>query len=113
MLMESYGNEEVVFASQVPLQDEVYEGSYQIWEPALAHPGYHEIAWVVMRDSSQDEVYAGLHASIVRDGYRLAWTNHDYLIYRWGGSAAQLAANAALGSGTAGTAGTALTGRDS
>jgi hypothetical protein len=111
LLMESYGNEEVVFASHVPFQDEVYEGSYRIWSPALAHPGYHEIAWVVMRDSSQDEVYTALRASIVRYGYRLAWTNHDYLIYRWGGTAAQLAANARLGSGGAGTARTAALAR--
>lgn len=111
LLMESYGNEEVAFAAHVPMQDQVYEGSYRIWGPSLAHPGYHEIAWVVMHHSSQDEVYAGLHASIVRYGYRLAWTNHDYLIYRWSGTAAQLAANAMLGRGPAGTAGTgALTG---
>ena len=97
MLMESYGNEEVAYASQVPLQDQVYEGSYRIWTPALAHPGYHEIVWVVMHDSSQDQVYAGLHPSIVRFGYRLAWTNKDYFIYRWGGTAAQLAANVRLG----------------
>jgi hypothetical protein len=105
VLMESYGNEQVAFASHVPLQDQVYEGSYRIWAPALAHPGYHEIAWVVMHNSSQDEVYTGLRGSIVRYGYRLAWTNHDYLIYQWGGTAAQLTANALLGSGDAGTAG--------
>jgi hypothetical protein len=97
MLMESYGNEQVAYASHVPLPDQVYEGSYRLWEPALAHPGYHRIAWVVMHDSPQDEVYAGLRGSIVRYGYRLAWTNGDYLIYRWGGTAAQLAANAVLG----------------
>jgi hypothetical protein len=97
MLMESYGNEQVAYASHVPLQDQVYEGSYRLWTPALAHPGYHEIAWVVMHDSPLDEVYTGLHGSIVRYGYRLAWTNGDYLIYRWGGSTAQLAANAVLG----------------
>ena len=79
----------------MPLQDQVYEGSYRIWTPALAHPGYHEIVWVVMHDSAQDQVYAGLHSSIVRFGYRLAWTSKDYLIYRWGGTAAQLTANAA------------------
>jgi hypothetical protein len=97
VLMESYGNEQVAYASHVPLQNQVYEGSYRLWVPALAHPGYHEIAWVVMHVSSQDEVYTGLRGPIVRYGYRLAWTNGDYLIYRWGGSAAQLAANAALG----------------
>jgi hypothetical protein len=106
LLMESYGNEEVAYASHVPLQDQVYEGSYRLWTPALVHPGYHEIVWVVMHDSSQDEVYTGLRGSIVRYGYRLVWTNHDYLIYRWGGTAARLAANAVLGSGNPGTPGT-------
>jgi hypothetical protein len=97
MLMESYGNEEVAYASHVPLQQQVYEGSYRLWAPALAHPGYHNIIWVVMHDSAEDQVYAGLRASIVRYGYRLDWTNKDYLIYQWGGTAAQLAANAQLG----------------
>ena len=93
----------------MPLQDQVYEGSYRIWTPALAHPGYHEIVWVVMHDSSQDQVYAGLHSSIVRFGYRLAWTNNDYLIYRWGGTAAQLAANARLGNKLGGNLGGSAT----
>jgi hypothetical protein len=97
LLMESYGNEEVAFASRVPLQDQVYEGSYRIWQPSLAHPGYHSIVWVVMHRTTQDQVYAGLRLSIVRYGYRLAWKNADYLIYRWGGSAARLVANARLG----------------
>jgi hypothetical protein len=97
MLMESYGNEEVAYASHVPLQQQVYEGSYRLWTPALAHPGYHNIVWVVMHDSAEDQVYAGLHASIARYGYRLVWTNNDYLIYKWAGTAARLAANARLG----------------
>jgi hypothetical protein len=97
LLMESYGNEEVAFASRVPLPDQVYEGSYQVWGPALAHPGYHEITWVVMHAATADEVYAGLRGSIVRYGYRLAWTNNDYLVYRWAGTPAELTANARLG----------------
>jgi hypothetical protein len=96
MLMESYGNEEVAFASHVPLQKQVYEGSYRIWAPSLAHPDFHGIAWVVMHDSTQDQVYTSLHASITTHGYRLAWSNGDYLIYKWGGTAAQLAANERL-----------------
>jgi hypothetical protein len=97
MLMESYGNEQVAYASRVPLQDQVYEGSYRLWSPTLAHPGYHQIVWVVMHDSPQDKVYTALRAPIVRYGYRLAWGNGDYLIFRWGGTAAQLAGNAVLG----------------
>jgi hypothetical protein len=42
-------------------------------------------------------VYAGLRGSIVRYGYRLAWTNNDYLVYRWAGTPAELTANARLG----------------
>lgn len=105
MLMESYGNEQVAYSSRVPLQDQVYEGSYRLWTPALEHPGYHSIVWVVMHESAEDQVYAGLHASIVRYGYRLAWTNNDYLIYQWGGTAAQLTANARLGDHAATTLG--------
>jgi hypothetical protein len=105
MLMESYGNEDVAYSSHVPLQDQVYEGSYRLWTPALEHPGYHSIVWVVMHESAEDQVYAGLHASVVRYGYRLAWTNNDYLIYRWAGTADQLAANARLGDHAATTLG--------
>ena len=64
----------------------------------MAHPGYHSIVWVVMHESAEDQVYAGLHAAIVRYGYRLAWTNNDYLSTTTGpGTAAQLTANALLG----------------
>ena len=58
-----------------------------------------------MHESAEDQVYAGLHTSVVRYGYRLAWTNNDYLIYRWSGTAAQLAANARLGDHAATTLG--------
>lgn len=93
MLMESYGNEEVAFASHVPLQNQVYEGSYRIWAPSLAHPDFHGIMWIVMHNSTEDQVYTTLHATVVVHGYRLAWTNGDYLIYKWRGTAARLAAN--------------------
>jgi hypothetical protein len=93
MLMESYGNEEVAFASHVPLQNQVYEGSYRIWAPSLAHPDFHGVMWIVMHNSTEDQVYTTLHATVVVHGYRLAWTNGDYLIYKWGGTAARLAAN--------------------
>ena len=46
-----------------------------------------------MRDEAnhQDQVYTSLHGSTLIDGYRLAWQNHDYLIYKFRGTAAQLA----------------------
>jgi len=83
LLMESYGNENVAFDSHVPMQEQVYEGSYRLWPPALANPSGHGIAWIVMRRESnhQDQVYKHLFGSTLIDGYRLVWHNHDYLIY--------------------------------
>ena len=83
MLMESYGNENVAFESHVPIQDQVYEGSYRQWLPALADPSGHDIAWIVMRTEHDDtdQVYKQLFGSSLLDGYRLVWRDHDYLIY--------------------------------
>jgi hypothetical protein len=91
--MESYGNENVAYASHVPLQDQVYEGSYKIWRPSLADPSGHDITWVVMRKTSGDQVYAALSGSYLIDSYRAVWQNHDYLIYKWRGTAAELTAH--------------------
>jgi hypothetical protein len=84
VLMESYGNEDVAFASRVPLGEQVYEGSYLKWAPALANPSGHGITWVVMRDEpgDTDQVYQSLHGSSLLDGYRLVWSNFDYMIYK-------------------------------
>jgi hypothetical protein len=94
VLMESYGNESVSFGSHIPLEDQVYEGSYRIWAPALSNPSGHGIFWIVMRDETahHDQVYTALYGSTLIDGYRLVWRNHDYLVYKWRGTAAQLAA---------------------
>jgi hypothetical protein len=83
LLMESYGNEEVAFGSHVPLQDQVYEGSYRIWQPAVSNPSGHGIAWIVMRTETNhtDQVYKALYGSSLIDGYRQVWRDHDYVIY--------------------------------
>jgi hypothetical protein len=83
LLMESYGNEEIAFESHIPLQEQVYEGSYRIWQPALSNPSGHGISWIVMRTESndQDQVYKSLYGSSLIDGYRQVWRNHDYVIY--------------------------------
>ena len=85
LLMESYGNEDVAFESHVPLQDQVYEGSYRIWAPALSNPSGHGISWIVMRTESnnKDQVYESLYGSTLIDGYRQMWRNHDYVIYEF------------------------------
>lgn len=48
MLMESYGNDTLQFVSGIDLGGIIYEGSYQLWEPALEQPQRH-VDWVVMR----------------------------------------------------------------
>jgi hypothetical protein len=85
LLMEAYGNEDVAFESHIPMQDQVYEGSYRIWQPALSNPSGHGIAWIVMRTESNDadQVYKGLYGSTLIDGYRQVWRNHDYVIYEF------------------------------
>jgi len=99
MLMESYGNENVAFDSHVPMQDQVYEGSYRLWRPALANPSGHGITWIVMRRESnhQDQVYKNLFGSTLIDGYRVVWQNHDYLIYASQKTASEIAARSARG----------------
>jgi hypothetical protein len=92
MLMESYGNENVAYSSHVPLHDQVYEGSYQIWQPSLADPSGHDITWIVMHKTIGDQVHAALDGSYLIDRYRVVWQNHDYLIYKWRGTAAELTA---------------------
>ncbi len=83
LLMESYGNEEVAFSSHVPTQEQVYEGSYRIWRPALANPSGHAIAWIVMRreQNHRDQVYRSLFGSSLIDGYQRVWSNADYIVY--------------------------------
>lgn len=83
LLMEGYGNENLSFESHIPMQNQVYEGSYRIWQPALANPSGHHITWIVMRreQNHEDQVYKHLFGSSLIDGYRLVWRNHDYVIY--------------------------------
>lgn len=83
LLMESYGNEDVAFESHVPTQQQVYEGSYRKWRPALLNPSGHRIAWIVMRTEHNhvDQVYRSLFGSSLIDGYQRVWSNPDYTVY--------------------------------
>ena len=49
ILIESFGNESILFHARVPLTNNVYEGSYQRWDPALSSPPGQQIKWIVMR----------------------------------------------------------------
>ena len=93
MLMESFGNETVTFASRISLGQIVYEGSFRQWEPDLAHPASHGIRWIYMRQTpgNQDGVFRRLHASPELADYRLVYHDAERLIYEWRGAARQAA----------------------
>ncbi|MBL7495079.1 glycosyltransferase [Frankia sp. CNm7] len=83
VLMESFGNEQVMFESQLPSDQCVYEGSYKQWERALADPRANGIEWIYMRRSAgtEDHVMIELAGSKRLAGYELVYSDADRLIY--------------------------------
>ncbi|SKA09391.1 4-amino-4-deoxy-L-arabinose transferase and related glycosyltransferases of PMT family [Marinactinospora thermotolerans DSM 45154] len=84
VLMESFGNETVMFHSRLPVHQIVYEGSYRRWEPALADPRANDIRWVHMRRTpgAPDRVWSALdETSRLRD-YSLVYEDADRVVYR-------------------------------
>jgi hypothetical protein len=85
VLMESFGNESVTFGSRIPTERIVYEGSFRMWEPALAHPAGHGIRWVYLRTTpgSEDDVAGALAGTPeLENDYVLAYEDADRQIYR-------------------------------
>ncbi|WP_344222981.1 glycosyltransferase [Paractinoplanes ferrugineus] len=83
-LMMSYENESVTFDSKIPTQRIVYEGSYQMWEPALRDPAAHRIEWIYMRGlpGSEDLVFKQLHGTPqLTRSYDLVYSAGDRMIY--------------------------------
>ncbi|NDJ60185.1 MAG: glycosyltransferase family 39 protein [Chloroflexi bacterium] len=55
ILLESFGNEGLLFESNISMRRLIYEGTYQIWDRALDKPQAY-VDWIVMRHSGvQDE----------------------------------------------------------
>ena len=83
VLMESFGNELVLFNAHVDLGRNVYEGSYRQWEPALEDPAGQRVRWVVMRGGDQpDQVHERLSGTATLDrSYRQVFDNGTYTIY--------------------------------
>ncbi|MEU6859740.1 glycosyltransferase [Glycomyces sp. NPDC046736] len=83
-LMMSFENESVTFESQVPTGSLVYEGSYRIWEEALADPHAAGIEWIYMRATpgSEDDVWEALWDTEALEGYELVYDEGDRLVYR-------------------------------
>ena len=82
ILIESFGNETILFTARVPLTNNVYEGSYQKWDPALSNPPGQQIKWIVMRGGdSPDKTYRELHGSDKLAEYTDVFHNGLYTIY--------------------------------
>jgi hypothetical protein len=74
----------------MPLGDNIYEGTYRQWEPALAHPADSDTRWIIMRRSlnttvkrvAADKVYTELHDSPELDVYETVYTNDSYIVMK-------------------------------
>ena len=86
ILAESFGNEKLLFTAHINLVNNVYEGSYRLWQPALRNPLRQGITWIIMRKAANntgkpDEVYADLHSSTALESYRRVYDDTDYYVY--------------------------------
>ncbi|WP_230687080.1 glycosyltransferase [Catellatospora vulcania] len=84
-LMMSFENESVTFDSRIPTEAIVYEGSYQLWERALADPAASDIEWIYMRalPGQEDQVWRELHGTRqLEQHYALVYEHEHRLIYR-------------------------------
>lgn len=82
ILIESFGNESILFTARVPLTNNVYEGSYQKWDPALSSPPGQQIKWIVMRaGDSPDKTYREMHETDKLNEYIEVFHNDLYVIY--------------------------------
>nr|BFF23884.1 hypothetical protein GCM10025732_18490 [Glycomyces mayteni] len=81
----SFENESVTFESQVPTGSLIYEGSYRIWEEALADPHAAGVEWIYMRavPGSEDDVWEALWGTeALDDHYDLVYDEGDRFVYR-------------------------------
>ena len=83
ILIESFGNEAILFHARIPLTNNVYEGSYQKWDPALSNPPGQQISWIVMRTGSgPDETYREINGSAKLKEYDEVFRNDLYIVYK-------------------------------
>jgi hypothetical protein len=87
VLMETYGNERLLFESGIALDWVIYEGSNEddLWQSALEHPANY-VQWVVMRHGLQDpdkvweQVYSP-HPERLSE-FNLVFTNGELMVYQ-------------------------------
>lgn len=84
ILMESFGNDMIMFNAKIGLSQCIYEGSFRLWEPALRDPAGNDIHWIVMRHAGQqqpDKVYRELYNKDALQSYHLAYENAGYYVF--------------------------------
>ena len=83
-MLESFGNEDLEFKSQIPLENVIYEGSYLVWDSALKNPDSYA-GWVIMRTDlvSTDKVWASLRGTPqLNDSFTQVYKNERIEIYQ-------------------------------
>lgn len=84
ILIESFGNNTILFNAKISLRERIYEGSYRLWEPALKDPVGSNIQWIVMRHEGNnlpDKVYRNLYGTETLQSYVQVFANSGYFIY--------------------------------
>jgi hypothetical protein len=86
VLMQSAGNEPVVFDSRIPLGRIVNEDNSGQWQQALANPAARDIRWIYMRrlPGEPDAVWLALHARPRLTHYTVIYADPDHVLYREG-----------------------------
>ncbi len=83
LLIESFGNESILFHARISLTNNVYEGSYRLWDPALSNPPGQQIKWIVMRGGTgPDQTHQELSGSSKLNDYNEVFQNELYTVYR-------------------------------
>ncbi|GAA3726693.1 glycosyltransferase family 2 protein [Salinactinospora qingdaonensis] len=86
VLMQSFGNETVMFDARLPLNRIVYEGSYRAWEPTLADPKGNGVRWIHMRHTpgKSDQVWKKLGDAPALEDYTRVYADRHRFVYRAG-----------------------------
>ncbi len=85
ILATFFNNEDLLFVAEIPLRNNIYEGSFKIWPKALVDPPGSNVRWIIMRhNDSTDPVYAALHDAKVLKEYAPVFRNKQYDIYERG-----------------------------
>ncbi len=83
ILAQFFGNENVLFTARIDLKNNIYEGSFNQWDKALANPDGRHIQWIVMhRVDTSDEVTSKLRRSKELERFYVeVYRNNQYVIY--------------------------------